>query len=126
MDYTIVYIDATPGSIAYIVNDDYYYSHVLEPKLTVNEAEYQTLIEALEYCLLEGYDHLKIYSDSEVVVKQVLGEYQVRNNLIPFHQRATELLSQCTIGTTISWIPGHRNPADFYSRKGIKDNIHEE
>ena len=46
-----LYVDATPTSIAYVVRHDglvYYNCHKLEPKLTVNEAEYQALIEGLE------------------------------------------------------------------------------
>ena len=114
-----LYVDATPTSIAYVVRHDgleYYNCHKLEPKLTVNEAEYQALIEGLEYCLIEKYDLLHIFSDSEIVVKQVLGHYKVRKNLIPYHREVTQLLFNFGLGTTIEHISGKENPADIYSR----------
>jgi ribonuclease HI len=49
-------------------------------KLTNNQAEYIALIRALEHALLLGPHHrLLIHSDSELMVKQLNGEYQVKN-----------------------------------------------
>ena len=116
-----LYVDATPKSIAYVVDagNTYYECHTIE-KHTTNEAEYMALIEGLEYCIIEGYDLLQIFSDSEIVVKQILGHYKVRNNLIPFHRKATELIAHFGIGTSITHIPGTENPADYFSREGCK------
>jgi len=116
-----LYVDATPGSIAYVTEHNgiqQYNCHILNPKLTTNEAEYQSLIEGLEYCLIEGYDILEIYSDSEIVVKQILKKYRTRRNLIPFNTKALELLHQF-YDWNIQHIKGTENPADFYSRKGL-------
>jgi len=117
-----LYVDATPKSIAYVVDsgNTYYQCRKLEPALTTNEAEYQALIEGLEYCILEKYDLLQIFSDSEIVVKQVLGYYKTRGNLIPFRNRVRELLANFGIATSITHIPGTENPADYFSRKGLK------
>jgi ribonuclease HI len=49
-------------------------------KLTNNQAEYLGLLRALEHALLLGSHHrLLIHSDSELMVKQMNGEYQVKN-----------------------------------------------
>jgi len=49
-------------------------------KMTNNQAEYIALIRALEHALLLGLHHrLLIHSDSELMVKQMNGEYQVKN-----------------------------------------------
>ena len=51
---------------------------------TNNEAEYDALIQALHilnfnaYDLTERAENVTIYMDSELVVKQVLGEYEVK------------------------------------------------
>ena len=118
-----LYVDATPKSIAYLIDagNTYYQCRKLDGKFTTNEAEYQALIEGLKFCILEGYDLLYIFSDSEIVVKQILGHYRVRKNLIPFHKQATELLAHFGIGTTITHIPGTENPADYFSREVLKD-----
>ena len=44
-----------------------------------NVAEYVALMEALQYALSLNAKHLHVYSDSEVVVKQMTGEYQCRS-----------------------------------------------
>ena len=46
---------------------------------TNNEAEYQALIRGLEAAGELGFSSLHIYSDSELVVKQLRGEYKVKS-----------------------------------------------
>jgi ribonuclease HI len=44
-----------------------------------NVAEYVALLEALQYALTLGAERLHVYSDSEVIVKQMLGQYICRS-----------------------------------------------
>jgi len=44
-----------------------------------NVAEYVALLEALQYALSLNADRLHVYSDSEVVVRQMTGDYQCRS-----------------------------------------------
>lgn len=44
-----------------------------------NVAEYLALLEALQRAILFGARALHVYSDSEVVVKQMIGEYVCRS-----------------------------------------------
>ena len=46
---------------------------------TNNVAEYRALIAGLEAALAAGVDELEVVSDSELVVKQMRGEYKVKN-----------------------------------------------
>jgi ribonuclease H / adenosylcobalamin/alpha-ribazole phosphatase len=46
---------------------------------TNNVAEYRALIAGLEKALELGADHLEVVSDSELLVKQMRGEYKVKN-----------------------------------------------
>jgi ribonuclease HI len=56
---------------------------------TNNVAEYSGLLEALAVAEAEGADEVEIVSDSELLVKQMLGSYRVKHpNLIPMHQQA--------------------------------------
>jgi ribonuclease HI len=58
-------------------------------RTTNNVAEYSGLLEALEVAHQEGATEVEIVSDSELLVKQMLGVYKVRHpNLIPLHQKA--------------------------------------
>jgi len=46
---------------------------------TNNVAEYRALVAGLEKAVELGVDELEIVSDSELVVKQMRGEYKVKN-----------------------------------------------
>lgn len=49
---------------------------------TNNFAEYSGLIAALEYAVEHGYPTLKVVSDSELLVKQMKGQYKVRSEAL--------------------------------------------
>ena len=62
---------------------------------TNNFAEYQGLIAALEYAIQHGPKALKLISDSELLVRQIKGIYQVKNaTLQELYGRARELIAQ--------------------------------
>lgn len=55
---------------------------------TNNEAEYRAIIEILKKALKHGVKEINCFLDSELVVKQVKGEYRVK------HERLQELFSE--------------------------------
>lgn len=60
---------------------------------TNNFAEYSALIAALEYAQQHECNAIAIFSDSELMVKQMKGQYKVRNEgLIPLYERAKSLI----------------------------------
>lgn len=60
---------------------------------TNNVAEYQGLLAALEWTVAHGHRELLVRADSELLVKQMRGEYRVKNEgLQPLHARATRLV----------------------------------
>jgi ribonuclease HI len=62
---------------------------------TNNEAEYQALILALEEALALGADTIKVYMDSELLVRQLNGLYKVRSpKLVSYYEKSRELLSK--------------------------------
>ena len=64
-------------------------------KATNNVAEYQALIAGLEVALDRGVERLDVFLDSELVVRQVNGQYKVKDaGLKPLHQQACLLLSR--------------------------------
>jgi len=46
---------------------------------TNNFAEYSALLTALRFAVFSRCEELEIFADSELVVKQIKGEYQVKN-----------------------------------------------
>lgn len=62
---------------------------------TNNVAEYEALIWGLENCLALGFRSVTAYSDSELLVKQINGQYRVKNQgLKPLFLRALSLLRE--------------------------------
>jgi ribonuclease HI len=62
---------------------------------TNNVAEYRALIAGLQRALEFGVDELDVVSDSQLVVRQMTGEYKVKNEALRELQReATELAGQ--------------------------------
>ena len=62
-------------------------------RATNNVAEYQALLHALRYALAQGARRVSVYSDSELVVKQIDGRYRVKHpDMLPLHQEAKTLL----------------------------------
>ena len=60
---------------------------------TNNYAEYSGLLAALEYAVREQCPSVKIYSDSELLVRQMQGRYKVNNpGLQPLFSRAQSLV----------------------------------
>lgn len=61
-------------------------------KATNNVAEYAGLLDALETAAADGADEVEIVSDSELLVKQMLGVYRVKHpNLVPMFAKAKGL-----------------------------------
>ena len=59
---------------------------------TNNVAEYRALIAGLEKAVELGIDELEVVSDSELLVKQMRGEYKVKNEALrALHGEASEL-----------------------------------
>ncbi len=62
---------------------------------TNNYAEYNGLLAALDYALKHGYKALKVVADSELLVKQIKGEYKVKSpTLLELYQRARKMITQ--------------------------------
>jgi ribonuclease HI len=101
----VLYIDGGsrgnpgPGAYAVVVKDSAgnpltAFSKFLGPA-TNNAAEYQALLAALDYALHHHHKNAKVFSDSELLVRQIQGKYKVRSpDLKPLHGRAREMISR--------------------------------
>ena len=85
-----------PAAYGYVLESDD--GHVLDARgetigvATNNVAEYRGLIAGLEKALELGVTNLEVVSDSELVVKQMQGDYKVKNETLrELNDRATDL-----------------------------------
>jgi ribonuclease HI len=103
--YLVAYIDGgargNPGPAGYgVVIEDELGRRVAELSeflghQTNNYAEYSGLLGALNYSLQHSFKALKVVSDSELMVKQIKGQYKVNNpTLKELHGQATKLINQ--------------------------------
>ncbi len=61
---------------------------------TNNVAEYRALIKGIERAAALGADEVELIGDSELIVKQMLGKYKVKNaGMKPLHAEATQALT---------------------------------
>lgn len=84
-----------PAAIAYVIAEPNHppveYAETIGTA-TNNVAEYSALIAALERAAEMGLNELTIFSDSELMVKQMAGEYRVKHpDLLPLFEAASAL-----------------------------------
>jgi ribonuclease HI len=88
-----------PAAIAAVLSDgdgEVVYS-AGEPigRATNNVAEYRALLFGIEQAKLLGATELQLIGDSELIVKQIRGEYKVKDpNMKPLHAAARSALAE--------------------------------
>ncbi len=89
-------------------------------RMTNNQAEYQALIQALKLARDLTAEKVLIKSDSELMVKQMTGQYKVRNaKMLPLYKEAKQL-SAGLKAFRITHIPRNENKiADLIANEAL-------
>ena len=93
---------------------------------TSNIGEWIGCIEALLYAasVYKDYDEIHLYSDSQLIVRQLTGEYRVKQeHLKPYRAKAIEVLNRIPPSkfSGITWIKRDKNQrADDLSKEGLQ------
>ncbi len=91
-------------------------------KQTNNYAEYAGLIAALEYALAQGHKAVRVVSDSELMVRQIGGQYKVSNSVLQqLHKRAKELIAQLDWFDIQHVMRGHNADADRLANEAMDE-----
>jgi ribonuclease HI len=87
---------------------------------TNNQAEYRAIIAALEKAISLGAMQVTLYSDSELVVKQINGHYKIKNTALrPLYQEVVRLTGALE-SFKIACIPREQNAAaDALANKAL-------
>ena len=90
---------------------------------TNNVAEYVAAIRALEWLRGEGYSGpVEVVGDSELVVRQMLGEYEVRAEHLKAYKARLEQLAHEFRSVEFRWVPREQNVrADALSKEALLD-----
>jgi ribonuclease HI len=87
---------------------------------TNNVAEYRALLLGLERALELGVKRVEVRADSELLIKQLKGEYRVRNEgLRPLYEQALGLLGRFTATRLLHVRREHNAEADRLANEGI-------
>ncbi len=106
------------------------YGVLLEDRVTNNYAEYTAIIKGLEWIKQSDlqFDKLIIRSDSQLVVKQVNGEWSVKSgNLRDLHKEVKDLIAHFeSKGKSVNLVHvgrEHNEEADELSQLAIEDHF---
>jgi len=96
--------------------------------VTNNVAEYTALVKALEWLVENGFagEELVVRGDSQLVIRQLRGEYAVRSpRVAPLYSRVRELLRYFR-SVKLEWVPRELNAeADSLSRAAYEEFLKE-
>lgn len=92
-------------------------------KTTNNIAEYKACIKGLEEAITLGATEVELYADSELLVKQIKGEYRVKNEgLIPLHFKIKSLISKLKSFKITHTLRDGNEHADELANRGIDEH----
>jgi ribonuclease HI len=78
-------------------------------KATNNFAEYQALLAALDYALGHNLRYVRVFTDSELMARQLTGQYRVKSpDLKPLHEQARQLIARLE-SFSIQHVPREQN-----------------
>jgi ribonuclease HI len=89
--------------------------------VTVNTAEWSGLIAGLEAATEHAIYGLMIEGDSRLVIRQVCGEWQARDQLLTLRDRALDVLARLNVGWSAGWIPREFNSVCDSLAGGVKN-----
>lgn len=78
---------------------------------TNNQAEYKALLAGISRAKKEGVKELQCYLDSELVVKQVRGEYRIKNEELKTLADEIKKLLPAFASVTFQHVPRSKNAA---------------
>ncbi len=91
-------------------------------KATNNVAEYQALLHGLRFAISRGASRVEVFSDSELLVRQIEGRYRVKHpGLQPLHREAVGLLARFE-RSRVAHVPRERNAeADALANRAVDE-----
>lgn len=91
-------------------------------RATNNVAEYQALLHGLRFALERGAREVDVFSDSELLVRQLAGRYRVKNpGLQPLFREAQSLLARFE-RARVSHVPREQNrEADALANRAVDE-----
>ena len=91
------------------------------PVKSNHESEWQALFRGLNH--ITSYDWYVIFSDSELIVRQFIGEFKTtKPRMRNWKQKCRRYINSPGLNIQIHWIQKHENPAAKYLKKYTRTN----
>ena len=88
------------------------YAFPIEPRVTNNQAEYEALLKGLQLLKEAKAVAVEIFGDSELVINQLIGQYECKNNILKrYFEECKELLKSFQL-VNLHHIPREHNEED--------------
>ena len=109
------------GGVFYRNNNELFSFSEFIGNATNNEAEYKALIKGLEESHNLNVTKIEIFADSELIVKQINGEYKVKNErMLKLYSKAISLFTKFN-SWSLTHIPREKNSvADKLSKDAMR------
>lgn len=112
------------GGVIYRNEDELFSFSEYIPNLTNNEAEYNALIKGVKSAIELNVLSLNIYADSELVVKQINGQYKVKNpRMKVLYDQVIKLLDQLEEWSLAHVSRSQNKRADTLSKEGREKGL---
>ena len=115
---TVVFVDGSPKKVCFYFNNKYFFEEI--DKSTNNEAEYKAVIAALHALQMRGISgHIIIYSDSQLIVNQLVGKYKIKNNRLLSLWQVVKRLEKNFASVRYKWVPREKN----YAGRALEEQV---
>lgn len=93
------------------------------PEASNNVGEYGGLLRFVEWMIARRYKQAVVYSDSRLLINQMIGDWRVKGGLYaPFHAKVVGLIAARKLKLVFCWVPREENQeADALSKKALAD-----
>jgi ribonuclease HI len=93
-DPSISLLEITPWALLISPRGEMFeFAIPIQPTVTNNQAEYEALLRGLQYLKEAKAISVEIYGDSELVIKQLNGQYECRNDILRnYYEECKEIL----------------------------------
>lgn len=108
------------GGFVKIGDEDFPFSEDLQSFGTNNEAEYEALIKLLEISHQQQLKTLQVFGDSQLIVRQISGEYSVKKPALRKLLKRVQMLMRAFDDVEIAWISRDENErADTLAKESL-------
>ncbi len=112
-----------PAAIGVVVEHNQQVIHTISQTIGVktnNQAEYQAVFEALTFARDQRATSVELYGDSELIIKQLRGEYKIKNkDLGPWAVKIHSLVNQIGRVTFTAVLRNKNVPADTLVNRAL-------